>query len=327
VDLGVTYQGKYYLADDTNHVVQIVDISSLSFEASVSVFINTGSSSHAGPNGLTVVTTNNELWVGNTNSTVTIISLANNTVVGTVNTGGTGACDELDFDSARGLVVVTNPDDNTPFITFIDVSTRAVVNKLTFSDASSGLEQPIFNHKDGLLYLSVPVTTANSEGEIKVIDPTSFSVTRVIPEDNCKSRGGAFANDGTTLMLACGSTDPLHFHSLLLDVSSSSTISTISDIGEGDEVAYDSTRNVFFVTGYRISSLSAVLGVISTTGTVIQIIDTDVDISHSVAVDPVTGDVFVPLSDGLGIFMAGVDSIYGLTPIVILVTLLVRLLN
>jgi len=175
---------------------------------------------------------------------------------------------------------------------------------MTLSD-STGVEQPIYNSRDGYVYLSVESTTANSGGEIKVIDASTQTVVRVIAEQSCSSRGGVFGKDGVTLTLACGSTT--HLHALQINVNTGKQ-TEISDLGQGDEVAYNSNTDTYFITGYRVTSLSAVLGVVQGSGSsanLVDTVDTSDIFSHSVAVDETTGYIFVPLRDGLGVISSG----------------------
>jgi len=295
------YEGFYYISDQTHSEVQVIKISTLDFQTPFSIKDN------GGPFGLTVATFTNELWVSNGNSTVNIIDLTLSTSVGSVYTGGTKECDESCYSNHYGYVVVANPDDKTPFISFIDAVTRIVVKKMDFSDAKDGIELPICNTVDNLLYLTVPATTANSGGEVKVINMTSFSVVKVLPTANCNPRGGVFGNDGVTLLLACGNPDPLDYYNVQLDVSTGN-VTKIYGVGEGDEVAYDTNQNIFFTTGVETTIPPyMVIGVIQGGSLLQRVKTTDTlvsTISHSIAVDSSTGYVFVPLVDGVGVYVA-----------------------
>jgi len=310
VDISVVYNGFYYLADTTNGAVQVVNIATLSFLSPITGFSGPNSGTHAGPNGLAIVTyttggkSHNELWCGIANSSVCVVNLTSNTVETCISTRGQQDCDELDHNPNTGLVVVTNPDDSPPFVTFISVHTRTVVKQINITNATS-LEQPLFNLVDNKLYLSVPATNANPSGEVNVYS-TSYSLDNVIVEDKCSSRGLVFASDGVTLFMTCSSIDPVHFHTLIYNVSSNQKIGDISDVSEGDEAAYDPNTNLFFGTGYPLITLGIqqCFTVVNATSpyNLIQKVSTSGSISHSIAVDPTTGFVFVPLDAGVGVF-------------------------
>jgi len=72
-----------------------------------------------------------------------------------------------------------------------------------------------------------------------------------------------------------------------------------------------------------VTSLGAVLAIITTYGSLQQTISTSNSISHSVAVDPTTTWVLVPLSNGIGVY----HSAAGTTPVGVFLLGLVLLMN
>jgi len=254
---------------------------------------------HCGPNGLTVIPLLNQLWVGIANSSVCVVKLSTNTIYACIDTHGTSGVDELCYDARNKLVVVVNPDDVVPFITFINVVTQQIVRKISFPDATHGVEAPVWNSVDGLVYLSIPATIKNPGGEIKVINPKNFIVTKVIPLSQCNSKGIIFGNDGMTLFIECANKKPLHF--VVINVSSGKTIYDIPGFGDGDEVDYDPNTDSYFSTPYSLSKLGRVLAIFQR-GVLVQTIAVD-KLSHTVAVDSFSGNVYIPLDKGIGIFV------------------------
>jgi len=303
VDIGLTYNGFYYLADKTNFVVQVLDISTSKLISPLRGFAPTNNcSSHCGPNGIVAVPYLRQLWVGIWNSSVCVVSLNTNSVLTCISTRGTAGVDEMCYDARDKLVVVANPDDPVPFITFISAVTRQIVASMSFPDALDGLEQPVWNSVDGLIYQSVPSTVQNPGGEVKVIDPKTFTVVKILPQPKCNSKGMIFGRDAISLFIECGNKNPTEIHFIVMNVSSGKTISDIPGYGDGDEVAYNPKINTFFSTPYPKSHIGKSRDlVIFQAGAIVQTIAVD-KISHTVAVDSVTGNVYLPLSKGVGIF-------------------------
>jgi len=107
--------------------------------------------------------------------------------------------------------------------------------------------------------------------------------------------------------MVCSNLNPLHFHQLIYDVTTRTKIADISGSSEGDQVAYNPNLNLFFGTGYTISSLGThqVFTVVNAASpyNLIQTVSTSGTISHAIATDPATGYVFVPLSSGVGVYV------------------------
>jgi len=300
VDLCATYNGFLYISDDTNRAVYVMDIATLSFQTPISALSGTD-----GPNGLAVVTSTHEIWAGNGNSTVTIINAISNSVVGGVDSNGTGDADELCFDPVHNLVALTNPDDKPPFLSFIDVASRKVLGSLTFTN-SSALEQCVFNPIDGHIYLSIPSDKNYGGGVVAVIDPTTYKLIKYIAEDECASRGAVFANDGVTLFLGCGEFADLHFfHNAVLNVATGAQ-TFVEGVGDSDQVSYISSSNTFITVGATDSGhfdLAFVQnGQYNQTIHVQDIVTISGFAVHSLAYDDPSGFVFVPMESGVAVY-------------------------
>jgi hypothetical protein len=95
--------------------------------------------------------------------------LTNNTVVDTIPLGISKRADEITYDVNNKLAIVTGPDDDLPILAFISVTDRKIIHKISFSNATSGVEQPAWNPADGIVYVSVPESNDNPGGEIDII--------------------------------------------------------------------------------------------------------------------------------------------------------------
>jgi hypothetical protein len=164
-----------------------------------------------------------------------------------------------------------------------------------------------------VFYQNVPSTTANPGGEVDVIDPHAKKVVKVYPVSGCFPAGIALSHDGH-LLLAC-SGDAIAAgnppQTLILEAASGTVLRAITEVGGSDQAAYDPNNNRFYVAARDYVSngtKTPVLGVIDAANMKwIQNVPTGPS-SKSVAADPQTNRVFVPLLNadnsprGLGIY-------------------------
>src|SRR5215831_8092233 len=188
----------YYLADRSNVAVDVVDAKTAAFITQVSVSppfagvvptaicTAAGGSNCSGPNG--VVAASPWLFVTDGGSSVVNIDLRTGTIApgGDVVTAANdpNRADELAYAPELGLLLVINNADAVPFGTFISVNTTTgaltVGQRITFTDATNGAEQPVWNPDDGRFYLSIPsisgtTTTPGPTGAVYRIDPIDCS--------------------------------------------------------------------------------------------------------------------------------------------------------
>lgn len=312
VDVSTVVNGTYYLSDRTNGIVHVVDLSSATEIDSISGFVGahivngTLDKSTSGPAGLLGIPGRNELYVGDGDGTVKVVDLSSNKVVDKIQLDIKKRADEMTFDAKRNLAIVTGPDDDIASIWFISVTDRKIVGNMTFPNATNGVEKPAWNPTDGLLYLSVPETNDNPGGEIDVIDPSTFKVTKILPEPECSSHGIAFGQS-QQLLLGCSQDSILAFgvaHTLIMDVTTGNITATINGVGGGDGVVYNPTTNYFYVADYqdqvngsKTGAPDPKLAIIDAgTGTLVQTITTDNITAQSVAVDPKSNKLVVPIA-------------------------------
>ena len=280
----------YYLADRSNKAVDIFDASANTFETRVAGFVGfTGNNDTSGPNGVLVVHDRDEVWAGDGNSTVKVIDLRTDTIVETIPTGGTARADEIAYDQRDKLVLVANDADTPPFATLIDTQTRKVVTRITFDDATAGLEQPVWDPETQLFYLSVPETTAHPGGAVAVIDPRTRSRVDMFDVKSCAPAGLAL---GPKQQLLLGCSDPTAVQ--VIDARTGRNIATISQVSGADEVWFNPGDKHYYVAA-RNNPTGPVFGVIDAkTNTWIQNVPTGPN-AHSIAANPINDEIFVPL--------------------------------
>lgn len=100
---------------------------------------------------------------------------------------------------------------------------------------------------------------------------------------------GVAQGNGASMVVACG--DNPAEQTIVLNPTGTGSIKTIPQVAGGDQIAFDPVRNVFFEAA-RFQAGGPVLRVIdgSTETWAMNLPTTFTD--HSVAVDPVTGEVF-----------------------------------
>jgi DNA-binding beta-propeller fold protein YncE len=293
----------YYLGDRSNAGIDIINSADNTFVARIGGFVGfRGKNETSGPDGIVPVPRQQELWAGDGNSTVKVVDLRSRTIVATIATGGSKRADELDYDEADDVILITNPDDDPPFVTFISTKTRTILGKLTFAEATDGVEQPVWSRVTKLYYLAVPETKTHPGGEVVVIDPKAMKVTAVFPVDLCHPHGLAFGPQ-PHLLLGCSSGK--NARSIVMDFMTGRIVATITEVGGSDQVWYNPGDKRYYLAA-RANTGGPVLGIIDAqTNAWIENVPT-VQNAHSVAVDPKTNQVFVPLTNkGIGVYKAG----------------------
>ena len=162
----------YYLADRSNAVIDVVNAKTGTFVRQIKGGFKgfTGSNDTSGPNGVVVIGRPGHqfLIVTDAPSRVVSINLQTNTIVNEVSTGGADGnrADELAFDPVDNLVMPVNNADDKPFATLIKVDPNTGmltqpknlegVDRITFTDATNGAEQPVWDPGTRRFYISIP---------------------------------------------------------------------------------------------------------------------------------------------------------------------------
>src|SRR5713101_2676824 len=232
-------------------------------------------------------------------------------------TGPTSAnrVDEMAFDPKDHLLLaVNNAASPFPFATLVDTSTNTIVKKIVFDGtnntpvATGGAEQPVWDKNTQRFYISIPEINGGGPGGVSVMktDGTvektfdfgdSTSPVFLGAGAKCSPAGLAVGN-GSKLVVGCG----VASQTIILDPLANGgkgAIKTIPQVSGEDMVWFDPTTDRFFVAA-RLNPGGPVLGIIDgLTDTFLLNVPTTPN-DHSVAVDPVSGEVFVPFGGVAG---------------------------
>jgi hypothetical protein len=294
-DIGIVAGGNYYLADRSNNGVDIFNAQAGTYTKTVTGFVGaTGTSATSGPNGLAAA--GSLIYAGDGNSTVKVVDPSTGTIAATIPTGGKARADEMGYDPNDGLILVGNDDDSPPFLSFISTKSNTVVGKITYATGTTGLEATIWDPDDHAFLVAVPATKTNKGGEIDVIDPLAMKVIRSYPVSNCTPQGLALGPSGH-LMVGCSTPGTVY----VLNAATGATLAQINQVGGADETWYDPATDRFYLAanantadGTKTGTPAPVFAVVNaSTMFWVQNVAT-VTGSHSIAVDPVSGNIFVP---------------------------------
>jgi hypothetical protein len=308
VDQSLIYNDTYYLSDRTNggvHVISLANDSQITIVGGFTTTIvnNTVVKTESGPNGLLVIPDRNELYASDAHGIVKVIDLFSLKVVANISIGGVKRADEFGYDPTTSTVVVSNGDDDTPFVAVVNTTTQTVLGKIMFPGAT-GLEQPTINPADSKFYVAVDSNPTYPGGAIAILDlsnPSNFSIASFIPLSDCIPGGITFGATNQ-LFVSCSGSQFSTFGfeaSYIIDVTTGDVKANISGVSGVDQVAYSPATTYFYATAYQdetsSGSPSPYLFVIAANGTIVQKIVTDNVTAHSVAVEAGTGTLVVPV--------------------------------
>jgi hypothetical protein len=278
----------------------------------------------------------NKIYVGDVNSvkvldptTLTITK----TITNVGKPGSGNRADEGCFDAVHHLYWISSPEEDIPVATIINTDTDAIVAKITFTDLagapSAGLEQCRYDSAADLWFVNNDGTTANPDGELDVVTGASVRGIAAGATVNYTTLAGVKMYNESTPTSPCDPTGlalgpgndiavncrpgtvgaPLVVK--IFDRTNGNLVASVP-AGGGDQLEYDPTTNRYFSassrwnnTGKAINaggSCSAaapcnpVLGIIDATSKAVITLAASGNNAHSVAVDPVSGHVFVPHS-------------------------------
>jgi hypothetical protein len=308
-----------YVADRSNASVDI-------FSAATNTFIGriggsghlfsgqTSSNDTSGPDGVQVVNlpatgmspAQHQVYAGNGNSTLlgfNIVSATTNIPLPVLATGtpDQNRVDEMAFDPITRHLLVANNAAPVPFATLIDTKTNSIITKIPFNGtngapvAGNGIEASDYSAKTGKFYLSIPQLGASgTSGGVAEIDPVTGAVLRVfdlaaLGFDKYSPTGLAVAANGQ-ILIGNGNAG----QTIILDpTGAGKVVASFSQVSGEDQVWYDPKTGRWFLAA-RNNPGGPVLGIIdSNTDAFLQNLMTTFN-DHSVAVDPISGEVFVP---------------------------------
>ncbi len=247
------------------------------------------------------------------------------TLLNVLSTGGLNRVDEMAFSgfgntnsANNNLLMVANnaepgpPTGVLPFATLVNGSTGTIINppgKIFIPNTPSplgggGLEQSVWDPKTGTFFVSVPAF--NGGGNPGGVAQISTNGTVIATYDfgalsggaitSCSPAGLALGASGN-LMVGCGIAKS---QTVLLNPTANggagAIITTFSGVSGSDELYYDPATGDYFVTGDDATGDNRIFGVISdATDTLLQTVALPDVNAHSISVDPLNGEVFVPL--------------------------------
>ena len=301
-DIGfVNADGVYALADRSNGGLDFFAAASGRFLGRATGFkgANAAGADASGPNGVVAVGSR-EFWAGDGDSTVKAVDLGTKKVIASISTGGKKRADELAYDARDHLLIAVNNADDPPFVTFISTQTRRVVGRLELKRASDGAEQPLWNPRTGLVYLSIPsLDGVKSRGAVAVIDPRARRLVKLLPVGQCMPAGLALGPHDD-LLLGC-SDDAIEAgfpaRSFIMSAATGKILASLPKVGGSDEVWSDPKSGRYYLAAVANTG-GPVLGVVD--GRARQWIGNwpTGSHAHSVTADAATGRVFVPIAAG-----------------------------
>ena len=332
-DLGVVVDGKYYLTDRNNKAVDVVDVTTLQLTqikgTGANAFTGVGpSTGTSGPDGVNDITGTTLLYVGDVNS-VRVVDRVSGTVQSTIKVGTTGTrADEGCYDADHHLYMISSPDADTPFASFINTNTNTVVATVPWVDtdgnAAGGNEQCQYDHASQSFLVNNDNTIANPHGEVDVIPVASILALpagstanfltlanlKRFPLGNCDPTGMDLGPGAEMAVVCRPGAKGSRLTTIILNRNTGAVIATVP-IGGGDQLGYDARTNRYYLAANRwhasgindqgggcsaANPCTPVLGVIDATSHAVVATYATGNNAHSVAVDPVRGFVFVPFS-------------------------------
>jgi len=312
-DIGYAAGGFYALADRSHAALDLIDARTRRFLAQIPGFAGMQRGGQGGPNGVVIVD-GRQAWVGDGHSKVRIVDLATRKIVATVDTGGSKQVDELAYDPQDHLVIAANNDDKPPFVTLISTRTPySLRGRVALPRASSGLEQPVWDSRTSRVYITIPELDGKlRRGGVAEIDPRATRLLRTMTVERCMPAGLALGPGGR-LLLGCsddGVAAGFPARSMLLDAGSGQVRASFDKVGGSDEVWYDPHSR-----RYELAAVAnpggPVLGLIDArAGRWIGNVPTGYG-AHSVAADPVSGQIYVPIAAGDRNCPSGCIAVFG----------------
>jgi hypothetical protein len=303
--------GYYYLADRSNAAVDIINGATHQVVSQPGGFAGQqATTSTSGPDGVLVAGTT--LYAGDANSLLRSFNVSNpaspTQLFPPIFTGGKFRVDEMAYSPTTHQLLVANNADTPAFGTLLNATNgQILVGNITVPNspaATGGLEQSVWNPKTGTFFISVPAFngTGNPGGvaEIdtngKVIRTYDFATMGI---SSCSPTGLAIGASGH-LAVGCGNAGT---QTVILDPTANGgngqILAKLAGVSGSDELWYDPATGNFFVTGVDASGNRIFAVVSDATNSILSTTSLPNVNAHSIAVDPLNGEVFVPLPANL----------------------------
>ena len=310
----------YYLTDRSNNGIDVFSAATNSYVTRIGAGLFAGSQGGnndiAGPNGISLsnVGTGKLLIAGNGPSNLISFNLGSSgvNVVGaprTISTAVAGTpvpqnrVDGVAYAPTANTILAANNASNPGFLTLVNNATGTVTRSILLNGTGgypnvggNGVEATIFNTARGSYFVAVPSLNAAGTGAGGVIelDATTGNLLHTYDFNALGLAGtcsptGLAQGAGATMFVACS--DGTAGHSILLNPAGTGSLTVVPGISGGDQVSYDSSLNLFYEAA-RFQPGGPVLGVIDPASLGVQTLAIGSN-DHAVAVDPISGEVFV----------------------------------
>lgn len=311
----------YYLTDRSNNGIDVFSSVTNQYVRQIGPgsFAGTqgGNNNIAGPNGISLTTLSGGgrlLIAGNGPSNLITFTLDSTglNVVGTPRTISTAVAgtpvppnrvDGVAYAPTSNTILAANNASNPGFVTLINNADGSVIRSILLNGTNgypnvgdNGVEATIFNTARGTFFIAVPALNAAGTGAGGVIelDATTGALLHTYDFNAMGLAGvcsptGLVQGGGASMFVACS--DATAGHSLLLNPAGVGSFTLVNGISGGDQTAYDPTTNLFFEAA-RFQIGGPVLGIIDAQSLALQTLAIGGN-DHSVAVDPISGEVFV----------------------------------
>ena len=254
-------------------------------------------------------------------SRILVIDLATGQLkVPPIDNGGQRRADELCEDPQHHVVLVANDDDLDLFLTFISTNTYKIVGKISLEKgtdpnaigikATTGIEQCQWSPRTGKFYLAIPEVNGPGgdqvPGAVLEINPVLMKVEKVFPIDfaflpptgatpataDCLGPQGLAIGPNHEILLGCSNAGK---GSVIIDERNGDLVRSLNGLNGSDEVWYNPGNNHYFLAESNHTG-GAILGVVDQRPDTIgeDASPATAAGSHSVAVDPVFNQVYVP---------------------------------
>lgn len=305
-------KGFYYLADRSNAAVDIINTTTDKVVAQPGGFAGQrATTSVSGPNGVLVAGTT--LWVGDSPSLLKSLNVSNpasptsSGIPAIFTGGGQFRVDEMSFSPTTNLLLVANNANSPAFATLVNATNgQILVGNITIpnSPPSGGLEQSVWDPKTNTFFVSVPAYNGtNNPGGVSEIDTAGHVIHNfdfgTMGISSCSPTGLAIGASGH-LAVGCGNAGT---QTVILDPTANGgngqILAKLLGVSGSDELWFDPATGNFFVTGVDASGNRIFAVVSDATNTILSTTGLPNVNAHSIAVDPLTGHVFVPLEGNL----------------------------
>ena len=315
--------GIDYIADRSNASVDMISGTTLKVVGQAQGFTGQqATTSVSGADGVLTVSAGGTttLYAGDGNSTLKVFNVTNPAAPVLLQSIATPSgvpltrVDEMAYSPTTHQILAANNAASPAFATLFSTSgppgAPASITKTLISipgaAAGDGMEQPVWNPSTGTFFVSIPAFNGDAGGvaEIKTDGTVGrlFKFATLLPAgSSCAATGLALGASGN-LMVGCSPGAGFFAQAVLLNPAGNggagSIVKTFAISGT-DEIWYDPTTNSYFVTGKNAGGQRGIDVISDATDLETQFIPLPVLTAsnpHSIAVDSLNGDIFVPLA-------------------------------